>query len=103
MHDFKEYEQELTDKKIFIVYWLVETLVIKSIDMPQKFWIDLKWKQWKDRIICTQNVMSYCKLMHFKNCNLCLSHYLSEMLSMTKVELDPISDIDMSLLFEKRM
>ena len=35
----------------------------------------------------------------FKNCNLCLSNYLRAMLSMTKVELDLISDIDMYFFF----
>ena len=44
----------------------------------------------------------------FTNYGLCLSHYLratgfswNEMLKMTKIELEPIPDLDMYLFFEK--
>ena len=52
--------------------------------------------------------MFYCQLIYLKN--LVVSHYLSTsalswdaMLSITKVELDLISDVDMYLFFEKVM
>ena len=118
MSNFKKVKEQLPSKEKFYSQLTGKKLSNKEYEHVFNVWNKFKMKRMKDGcnlylkcdVLFLADVFKKFRNHSLKNYGLCLSHYLSApalswnaMLSMSKVELEIISDADMYLFFKKDM
>ena len=118
MNDFEKFKEQLPSKEKFYSLLTAKKISDKEYEHVLKVWKKFEMKTLKDyhdlylkcNVLLSADVFEKFRNNSLNNYGLCPSHYLSTpavsldaVLKMTKVELDLISDLDLYILFDKRM
>ena len=106
---FEKFWKTLSGKNEFYIWPSGKRIIVKEYQYVLNVW-DFKWRQWKIALKMWCFIVSWyiCRNCCVENHGLCLSHYWNTpasswdaMLSMTKFELDLISEADVYLFLKK--